>query len=129
MPFKKSATSIISRLFPALFPRALFIELIIQVVFLLNALDILSIASQSSFALSKLSIKAPVPHLTSISKESFLKLNFLLSIDEAIRGIESTLAQTSLSAYKILSAFAIFSDWLTMKKPKSLAVFSIHSSL
>ena len=67
-------------------------------VFLPRLFPIETIAEASSLAASGVFIKAPLPHLTSSTIERVPAASFLLIMDEAIRGILSTVAVTSLSA-------------------------------
>ena len=65
-------------------------------------IDIMAVAS--SFASSTVGINAPSPYLTSSSIALDPEANFFDMIDDAIRGIELTVAVTSLRAYSFLSA-------------------------
>ncbi|MNP29665.1 hypothetical protein D3C76_1226990 [compost metagenome] len=69
---------------------------------------------------SKSCINAPLPTVTSSRILSTPDANFLLIIDEAIKGIEETVAVTSLKAYNFLSAIAISLLWLIKHSPISL---------
>ena len=57
-----------------------------------------TIAWASSIASSGVFMKAPLPHLTSSSMASAPAAIFLLMMDEAIRGMQSTVAVTSRNA-------------------------------
>ena len=70
-----------------------------------------TIAVANSFASSNVFMKAPAPNLTSKTIASAPAAIFLLIIEEAIKGIDSTVPVTSRRAYKYLSAGAKFPVW------------------
>lgn len=65
-----------------------------------------TMVSASSRASSTVFMKAPVPHLTSRTREPVPSAIFFDMIEEAISGMASTVPVTSRSAYSFLSAGA-----------------------
>ena len=109
MSFNTSIHSSISRALPILVPKGLSILVKIHITVIPNFLPKSIIILDNFLALCKSFTKAPEPTLT--SNTSFLAPSaiFLLIIEEAIKGRDSTVAVTSLNAYIFLSATAISS--------------------
>ena len=112
--FNISIASDTSRELPILLPSGIDIFVRRQITFILFDEPISIINLANFLASSRFFIKAPLPTL--ISNTSFLapRAIFLLIIEEAIRGIDSTVAVTSLRAYIFLSATAISFVWLVI---------------
>ncbi len=87
-------------------PNGSSIPVKIAVTFLPANLPISTISFASFSASSSVFINAPCPTLTSRQIASAPLANFLDIILEAISGIQSTVAVTSLKAYNFLSAGA-----------------------
>ena len=81
-----------------LLPRGMSISVIRAIVFFPALSPMSTSAFESFIESSKVFIKAPLPVLTSKSIQSAPQDIFLLIIDEAIRGMASTVAVTSLRA-------------------------------
>ena len=71
-------------------------------------LDTLAILWANSWAILKSAAKAPLPVLISITRASSPDASFLDKIEAVIKSIDSTVAVTSLVAYKRWSAGAKF---------------------
>ena len=89
-------------------PRGCSILVKVAIVGFLASLPSSTIVLAKHLALSTFFINAPLPTLTSNTIESAPLANFLDIIEDAINGIESTVAVTSRKAYKSLSAGATF---------------------
>ena len=98
-------------------PKGWFILVISALTSRLKLLPIFTMSLASSSASSLRCMKAPLPYLTSKRIQSQPLANFLLMIEEAINGIESTVAVTSLNAYSFLSAGSIDLLWPIMAIP------------
>ena len=106
LPVKYLTVSYISIALPALVPKTWFISVIIACVLTPAPLATLTILSASALASARLFIIAPLPTLTSITNTSKPAASFLDKIEAVIKGIDSTVAVTSLIEYKRLSAGA-----------------------
>ena len=81
----------------------------------------------SSDALAGSDINAPLPVFTSNTSADVPSAIFLLIIDDAIRGMASTVAVTSRSAYNFLSAGAKPAPAAQITAPVSWRTFNISS--
>ena len=97
-PFNTFIASCTSKLFPTAYPSGDVISVIKAVTFLPHLFPMLTISFASFDASSRFFIKAPSPHFTSSTMFFAPAASFLLIIDDAISGIQSTVAVTSLSA-------------------------------
>ena len=79
-------------------PRGISMSVIRAIVFFPALSPMSTRALESFIESSKVFIKAPLPVLTSRSMQSAPQDIFLLIIEEAIRGMASTVAVTSLKA-------------------------------
>ena len=104
-----SMHSFISRELPTAVPSGWFISVIRAVTFFPIFLAMFTKRRAKVSASFIFRMKAPVPVLTSRIRQSVPSANFLLIMLEAMRGMLSTVAVTSLKAYIFLSAGAILS--------------------
>ena len=97
-PERTSIDSRTSRAFPAVKPRGISIAVTNATVFTPARFPRSTITRASSFAFSGSLMNAPLPVFTSSTKALVPSAIFLLIIDDAISGIDSTVAVTSRSA-------------------------------
>ena len=116
-PFKVSTASITSRLFPILCPKGISILVMRATIFLPAFSPMETISFARAMESSTVFINAPLPVFTSKRIPSFPAASFLLIMDTAIRGMLSTVAVTSRSAYNFLSAGARFPDCPITERP------------
>ena len=120
---KTSIASFTSRLLPTACPSGSSILVMTATVSFPAPFPIATIRLASSRLSFRSLINAPLPVVTSSTILSLPTASFLLIIEAAIKGILSTVAVTSRSAYKSLSAGARFPVW-----PMTLSPFVLTAS-
>ena len=124
-PARTSIDSRTSSALPAVKPSGISIAVTSATVLTPARFPRPTITWANSAAFLGLLINAPPPVLTSKTKAFVPSAIFLLIIDEAISGIDSTVAVTSRSAYNFLSAGAKSALAAQMTAPQSCKTFNI----
>ena len=104
LPFKVSMASITSKELPIACPSGISILVMTAQHFRPAMVPIETIFSANFLESSTVFINAPLPVFTSSTIASLPAASFLLMMEEAISGMQSTVAVTSRSAYNFLSA-------------------------